>query len=417
MRARLPAGVLSILFALSILLILQPSRHVSAAPALVQHPDAVANGATSVSVTITAPTANDLLVIICGANGAAGLSITAPTGFSTAKNENNTVSQGIFYKVAAGTEGTTATCSSGSTSTRLGIQLLEYSGMQKVSPLDAVNGTSSTGTSATPASGSVTTSYASDLIIAGAAIASGVTFTGAGSSFTLINAFANGGAAGSRGGYGSASQTESSAGTYSTTFTGGGTSAFWIGQIAAFKIAPAVAFAADIVDNTGASVASPSVSMTTTTKKFTCQTITGTLGVSTQKIRVTSNNPADANGWTLAMAATGGTSSTWTAGANTYKYNDATGSPAGCTNGQLTVDPTSETITPEGGCATTGVSALGSATAYATGTSSITIASANNTASYYCYWDITGLTLSQKIPKLQTSGSYSIGFTLTLTAL
>jgi hypothetical protein len=52
-----------------------------------------------------------------------------------------------------------------------------------------------------------------------------------------------------------------------------------------------------------------------------------------------------------------------------------------------------------------------------TGTTPVTITSANSSSSYYCYWDITNIGLSQAIPPMQPAGAYSLSLTLTLTAL
>jgi hypothetical protein len=424
-RVRTNCILLAMVLLASVAVLYQPPKTAEASATMVQSnsTNGATAGGTSVSVSYTSSvTAGNLLVAICDFGGVA--TITGPSGFSTAKSESGASgypSQGIFYKVATGSE-TSITCAFSSGNTPITIQIYEFSGIENISPLDTVNGTSSTGTGSSPSSGSLTSSNASDLFVAGLG---SVNTT---SSFLLGSTWSNSFTAGrldsdsfttGKGhnatavymAVGGAYNTTSSTGTYSTTNTGGG-SGNWLGQIAAFKIAPPQAFNADIVDGSGNSVASPSVSMSATSEAFTCQTSTGSLGISTQKVRVTNTTPADKNGWTLDLAAS---STNWSDGSgHTYKYNDRTGS--GCTNGQLTVDPTSETITPESGCTTTGVSPLASTTSY-TSTSPITIASAGSTASYYCYWDVTGLGLSQKIPASQAAGSYSIGLTMTLTAL
>lgn len=406
LRGRLAAGLLAMLL-LVLSVSLQAPRQAYAQPALIQQPTNVANGATSVSVTISTPAANDLLIAICGAR--ASVTITAPSGFSTAKNQSGTVSQGIFYKVAAGTE-SSISCGGGTSSTRWGIHVYEYSAMVASSPLDAVNTTSSTGSGTSASSGTVTTTNANDLLIAGVTIGANTSITAWSNSFTAENNFANGGSTSSRGTYGASDKTVTSTGSYSTTSTAG--SGSWVGQIAAFKMVPPV-LSTDIVDGSGNSVASPSAGMSATSKSFVCTTTTGTLGTGTQKIHANnySGNPA----WTLSIAATGGSTATWSDGSgHSYKFNNSTGS--GCTNGQMTINPATGTLTPQSGCTNTNVS-LGSSGSFVAGTTdSVALASATATAANNCYWDITGVSLSQKIPQLQTNGSYSINMTLTIVA-
>lgn len=406
MRGRLTAIILAGFLVLTLLACQFPQK-AGAQPVLVQSPNNVANGAASVSVTIATPTANDLLVAICGTRAA--ITITGPSGWSTAKNQNSTVSQGIFYKIATGSE-SSISCS-GSGSNRWGISVYEYSGMVTSSPLDAVNATSSTGSSSSPASGSVTTTNADDLLIAGVTTGASTSFSAWSNSFTEENDFVNGGAAGSRNTFGAADHTVTSTATYSTTATAGA-SGSWTGQIAAFKMIPPV-LSTDIVDGSGNPVASPSASMGATSRSFFCSTTSGTLGISTQKISV-SNTTSD-HAWTLSIAATGGSTSTWSDGSgHTYAFNNSAGS--GCTSGQLAVNPAVSTLTPASGCTNTGVS-LGSSSSFVSGTTdSVSIASASASASINCSWTITGVTLSQKIPALQNNGTYSINMTLTVVA-
>lgn len=383
---------------------------------LVQKNSTTASGATSVSVAFAAgPAANDLLIAICGANTAS--TITAPSGFSTAKNEATAPAQGIFYKVATGSEGTTAlSCGGGTSSTRWGMQIYEYSNMATTSPLDAVNTSTSTGSGTTASSGSVTTANANDLLIVGIISATSTALSTWTNSFTQEENMTIGG--GTKTAYGGADLTVGATGTYSTTAKSGNAS--WRGQIAAFKEASPISLTADVVDGSGNSVVSPSVSMSSVPRSFLCQTVTGTLGISTQKIRVnnTTGNPA----WTLSIAATGGPTSSWSAGTPTYDFNDTTGS--GCTDGadadtlagDLTINPAAGTNTPKSGCAATGVT-LGTSAAFNQGTTdAITLATGSSTAAINCYWDFTGISLSQTVPATQRAGSYSLGMTLTITA-
>lgn len=192
----------------------------------------------------------------------------------------------------------------------------------------------------------------------------------------------------------------------------------------AWKIPPTGSLTADIVDGAGASVSSPNYQMGSVGFPFTCSSTTGTIGTSSQKIRI--SNTTATPGWSLSLAATDGSTGLWRNGGNTqqYDYNDPSGSVAGCADGadadtragQLQVTPTGSVITPQSGCSTANIS-LGSLASFNESvTNAITIASATSSASTQCYWDLTGIGLTQTIPANQASDSYSINFTLTLTA-
>ena len=187
-------------------------------------------------------------------------------------------------------------------------------------------------------------------------------------------------------------------------------------------VPPAGSLSADIVDAGGATVASPSVSMSSLAASGTCQTATGTLGVSAQKVRA--SNTTATPGWSLSIAATAGTTGNWSSGTSSYDFNDGSGSPAGCGDGadadsiagQLSADPSVSTITPQSGCTVTGLT-KGSASAFNQGvTDNITLMSASASAGTNCYWDLTGVSLSQKVPDLQPTGTYSIPMTVTVVA-
>jgi hypothetical protein len=178
----------------------------------------------------------------------------------------------------------------------------------------------------------------------------------------------------------------------------------------------------DIVDGAGASVASPSVSMSAANVSLDCQTITGMFGTNSQKIRV--NNATSTPGWTLTLAATSGNTAQWSSGTDQYDFNDSGGSPGGCTDsgdtdtqaGQLTINPAVGSLTPASGCTNTGLS-LGAQSAFSQGTlDSLTIATASAGGTTSCYWDVTGITVSQKIPAEKPAGNYSINLTLTATS-
>lgn len=163
----------------------------------------------------------------------------------------------------------------------------------------------------------------------------------------------------------------------------------------------------DIVDSGGTTVGSPSVSFSSKNFSWSTQQSTGTLGISSQKIRLT-NTTATPN-WTLAIAATSGPTTLWSSGGSTYDFNGSSSA------GRLRVDASGSTITAQGGCSTTGLS-KGSATYFAQGSQdSVTLMSASVSAQTSCYWDLTGVSMTQDIPASQSTGSYSIGMTLTAT--
>lgn len=175
----------------------------------------------------------------------------------------------------------------------------------------------------------------------------------------------------------------------------------------------------DIVDAGGASVGSPSISMSSTTFSFSSQTTTGTLGVSSEKIRV--DNSTGTATWNLNIAATGGSTAFWDGASSDYDFNDPTasagdGGDVDSLGGQMTINPSLATITPEGGCTTTNLS-LGSNTAFSEGVvDSINIASAASGADTGCYWDFTGIGVSQTIPPEQGADSYTINMTVSVVA-
>lgn len=176
----------------------------------------------------------------------------------------------------------------------------------------------------------------------------------------------------------------------------------------------------DIVDSGGSPVASPAFSMTSSGYLFTCDPTTTTVGTSSQRIQVTNNTGTAA--WNLSIAATSGATANWNSGGNTYDFNDPSGSPAGCSDGgdadsiagQLTLNASVGTSTPQSGCTNTGIS-LGASSAFNQGTTdSITLLSASSSASVGCYWQLTGVSGTQQIPQDQPAGSYSINLTLTV---
>lgn len=175
----------------------------------------------------------------------------------------------------------------------------------------------------------------------------------------------------------------------------------------------------DIVDGSGSSVASPSVSMNPVPASMVFQVATGTLGVSTEKIRV--ENGTASPTWTMTIAANSATAF-WDGVSSDYDFNDPTagagdGGDADSLGGQMTVDPSVATVTPQSGCSTTGLTLGGSASFSQGVTDAITLLSAGSGAGTSCYWDVTGIDISQTIPASQQTGSYSIDLVIDVTAI
>lgn len=177
----------------------------------------------------------------------------------------------------------------------------------------------------------------------------------------------------------------------------------------------------DIVDAGGTPVASPGITMGSTALSFTYQTTNGTFGASAQKIRV--NNTTINSQWSLTMAANSGPTALWFAVTPKYDFNDPTanavdGTDADSYGGQMTINPSAGTITAKSGCTNTGLS-LGSSAVYSEGvTDSITLLSAGASTEIDCYWDTTGIAVSQTIPTEQPAASdYNINMALTITAI
>lgn len=168
----------------------------------------------------------------------------------------------------------------------------------------------------------------------------------------------------------------------------------------------------DIVSATGISIGSPKITFSSLYALDVCQQSTGVLGTAAERIRVTDNRSS--GNWSLSVAATGGGAARWTSGANSYAFNNPAGSPAGCANGQLSLNFSTLGATTKPGCTGTGL--WGSTGTYAFAASTpIGIGGASG-ADRFCYWDITGVGLEQQIPGATPPGSYTIDMTLTVTA-
>ncbi|KKQ02468.1 MAG: hypothetical protein US10_C0001G0066 [Candidatus Moranbacteria bacterium GW2011_GWD2_36_198] len=164
-----------------------------------------------------------------------------------------------------------------------------------------------------------------------------------------------------------------------------------------------------IVDGSGNEVASPNVAFASKNFAATSQTSAAVLGTASR------GNVAT---WSLNLAATSGATSSWSNGTNNYDFNDVTalaadGGDGDSIGGQLSIDPSAGTLAGVGTTSGANVS-LGAASAFNEGTvDSIDILSAAAGAQKPGVWDLTGVNISQSIPGMQATGSYTINMTLT----
>lgn len=164
----------------------------------------------------------------------------------------------------------------------------------------------------------------------------------------------------------------------------------------------------DFVDGSDLSIANPAVAFGAVGFDFACQDGTATLASATQKLQV--KNPVNAGVKVDINAETPGTDVWSDGGTNTYSYNDPAGATAGCTNGQLTVG-SDATFNQTAGAGTPTQTTPGGAF---TGTTPVTLLNNTGTVAYNA--DITGFTLTQKIPAEQAAASYSLPMVVTYVA-
>jgi hypothetical protein len=180
----------------------------------------------------------------------------------------------------------------------------------------------------------------------------------------------------------------------------------------------------DIRDASRVAVPSPVFAMTAAPFSFNCQTSTGTIGSSTQRIYI--DNPSGANnGWTLTVAATAGATSLWnnTGSTQGFDFNDPTtagcadGADADLKGGQLTLNAAAGTLTAD--CASCSLTSItkGTSAGFNQGTlDSVTLLNAAAASDDVGRWYLTGITSSQTVPAEQPADSYSFGLTATVTA-
>lgn len=220
--------------------------HGPMSPTLEQEVTGIENGAADgLTFTISTPTANNLLVIVHGHYWTAATPTqSASTGFThhvmaaDPTSFRNTIN--MLSKIATGSEGTSLVITNGGTSQENSGHVQEWSGMETTSYTDGFDDDSSNLANdvTSQISGSITTTNADDLLIAGFGMETG---QGALSNFAYTNSFVQDNVV-----QGVASQTDhasavasrvvSSTGTYSTTQTHT-TACICVGVIGAFKIA------------------------------------------------------------------------------------------------------------------------------------------------------------------------------------
>jgi len=172
----------------------------------------------------------------------------------------------------------------------------------------------------------------------------------------------------------------------------------------------------DIVDANGNPVVSPSISFSSSSFSFSNATSTASLGTESEKIRL--SNPTNTATWSVTLAATDGSTASWSdGGTENFDFNDELysedGNDTDLLGGRLAIDPSSGSLVGINGCLTADIS-LGSSIAFIEGvTDSATLFSASASASTYCRWDLTSVSLVQSIPPSQEQGTYTLDMTLT----
>ena len=225
--------IFSAFFVAAIVFFWFSNTSVAQAATIVQSAQGTTVGAsTSVSATLgAAATAGNLLIAVVGANG--NTTISGPSGWSLAINQSGLVSQGIFYKLAAGGE-TTVTGTVSANPGSIGIHVYEYSGASSF-----MSSSSASGNSATPASGTVTTTVANELVFVGITVfrtssIGDASWNDSGEGFSERRDFQTaGGGSGPDATYAGGDNLANSAGAKSVTVSS--QSAEWRGQIVRFQ--------------------------------------------------------------------------------------------------------------------------------------------------------------------------------------
>ena len=190
------------------------------------------------------------------------------------------------------------------------------------------------------------------------------------------------------------------------------------------------ALSVSIVDGNYASVPTPSIGFGDHTFSFLCGSTTATLGTDTQIVYIQNPDEADA-GWSLTIAPTNGTTSTWVSAGDssaTFDFNDP--NDGGCTDngtdgdnvaGSLTINPSADTATTTVGncesCDLEGISLGSEGTFDGDTVPVVTLVTANSSSTDIGDWKLTGVGLTQTIPGGQAvHADYAIDMTMTITA-
>lgn len=209
-----------------------------AQPALIQSAltESVQTDLASVALS-SPPTPGNVLVAFCGTATAQTLDSISP-GWQIAIDESaNGPGLAILYKVAdpGDTVGLTIRYSAG---TRLGVQLLEYSGIDTALPIQAV--ASSSGSDVAPQTGSVTTLVPDERVVAGIVALTDEPVSGWTGGFAQIQNFVTGQPPRAPSTHTAADRLATAPGTYSSSVNIAGRKARWRGQIVALNPTPAV---------------------------------------------------------------------------------------------------------------------------------------------------------------------------------
>ena len=173
-------------------------------------------------------------------------------------------------------------------------------------------------------------------------------------------------------------------------------------------------------DATDATLTNPTTGFSAAMTSKTASTTTAKLSNnSSQQLEVA--NSLSTTGWSVSLAATGGSTAKWTQTGDTanYAFNSTN-----TDQGQLSVDLSSSAFTASGSmplgqaCTTAGLS-YGAGGAFVAGTASanaVTLATASSGSGLTCLFKLQNITLKQTIPAYQKPGTYTLPVTVTVVA-
>jgi cell surface receptor IPT/TIG domain protein len=173
-------------------------------------------------------------------------------------------------------------------------------------------------------------------------------------------------------------------------------------------------------DATNATLTNPTTVFSVAMTSKTASTKTAKLSNnSSQQLEVA--NSLSTTGWSVSLAATGGSTAKWTqtGDAANYAFNSTN-----TDQGQLSVDLSSSAFTASGSmplgqaCTTAGLS-YGAGGAFVAGTASanaITLATASSSSGLTCLFKLQDISLKQTIPAYQKPGTYTLPVTVTVVA-